>query len=41
MQAAIVAEVQRRRAQARTLREAADAGWAAAKAAFEARLLGA
>ena len=30
----------RRRAQAEQLREAAETGWAAAKAAFEARLLG-
>jgi len=40
VQREIVAEVQRRRAQARQLREAAETGWAAAKAAFEARLLG-
>lgn len=40
VQAEIVAEVQRRRAQARQLREAAETGWAAARAAFEARLLG-
>ncbi|AMJ66233.1 restriction endonuclease subunit S [Hymenobacter sp. PAMC 26628] len=40
VQREVVAEVQRRRARARQLREAADAGWAAAKAAFEARLLG-
>ena len=36
----IVAEVQTRRAQARQLRVAAETGWANAKAAFEARLLG-
>lgn len=40
VQREVVAEVQRRRAQARQLRAAADTGWAAAKAAFEARLLG-
>ncbi len=40
IQREIVAEVQRRRTAARTLREAAETGWAAAKAAFEARLLG-
>ncbi|MGY3087437.1 hypothetical protein ACVWYF_000463 [Hymenobacter sp. UYAg731] len=40
IQREIVAEVQRRRTLARTLRETADTTWAAAKAAFEARLLG-
>ena len=39
VQREIVAEVQRRRTAARTLREAAETGWAAAKAAFEARVL--
>lgn len=40
IQREIVAEVQRRRTAARALRAAAETGWAAAKAAFEARLLG-
>ena len=40
MQQHIVAEVQRRRTAARALRGAAETGWAAAKAAFEVRLLG-
>lgn len=35
----MVAEVQRRRTAARTLREAAETGCATAKPAFEARLL--
>jgi len=39
VQAEIVAEVQRRRVQARQLRAQADADWAAAKANFEKRLL--
>lgn len=39
VQREVVAEVQRRRAQARQLRKAAETGWAASKAAFEARLL--
>ena len=40
IQKEIADEMSRRRAQARQLREAADTGWVAAKAAFEAWPLG-